>query len=873
MVAAGCFQSCQQDDFGEVIPDKETLIAQGRYLTARSSDGVTALDDPDKASWFDSGTPYRLLAFTNPYKSEVTTNTPRFNKVAWEGIDDGTGLHFINIDSEPDKWFGFSALSGETAGEGLVSLDFYGFTYGKEEEYNENYIQLEEPTGVQTPDKGKLNELTHREDVSDYSSDKIELSGDLNDLMWGRLLNQNIETAGVNASNATQSIIPFIHAFSRLRFMVVQQSEDDPGENGNPVPCFPDVRINSIKVTHTYGSGSVYLQNGKIGLNGEGQTTRVLSISKEYADKYPNTIPLQQVEIGQMMIYPSDGNCLKDKSDGYDVGLEISVTGTNKTTIEQFLANTNPAGTDNTVSGNDTDGWTGIVVKNSIIDNYTNKAIRFKQNTAYTLVISFQKNSVRIITVIPQVEEWLPGEGTAEDPWQEQAIGQPQMFDNIVWSDRNLGAEHYDPINAKFEYSIGYFFQAGRNIPYYPFKRADYVYNAEHNHPTMDDLQELQHYEDNNTKWGESQYRFYPVVDENILLIGSPEWWVITQAESAQKDGTAKAPQMIIPETRPTDRYFDFMVDNSLGDNDVKWNESPKNQPVSGDWHIPTSDQFMSIFPGTPHAGNFAFKTGGYNNSPMDWGSDDSKPTPYLMDSSVRTLRVTVPYYNPEEAAAKNDPGYFKAWNILNEKHDPGTTHSELYTQGGPKNNINNDPNGDPSDGYASIYVISREEGSVEYLPKQYVESVNSKGKKNFWIKEWGTIYGIKRVYTNQAYRMRWRVFIATEGKENPGYVVEICRYRCTEKDTFDEDNYKKYDWDHPAARIYFPVCGLGDHPGNYINYGLECQYATSDPISKGTTSAVQIKVNGNNTANVYISVVRNVINRHFGMQIRPIQK
>ncbi|MTU95914.1 hypothetical protein GMD70_23055, partial [Parabacteroides merdae] len=47
LLAGGCLLSCQQDDFGEALPDRETLITQGRYLTARSVDAVAASEDPD----------------------------------------------------------------------------------------------------------------------------------------------------------------------------------------------------------------------------------------------------------------------------------------------------------------------------------------------------------------------------------------------------------------------------------------------------------------------------------------------------------------------------------------------------------------------------------------------------------------------------------------------------------------------------------------------------------------------------------------------------------------------------------------------------------------------------------------------------------
>ena len=334
LLAGDCLLSCQQDDFGEALPDRETLITQGRYLTARSVDAVAASEDPDKASWFEAGTPYRLLAFTKPYDAskpeneENTVNHPRFNKVAWEGTTSG-GLRFINIAGEPDKWFGFSAIGKEDGGtDGLVSLDFYGFTYGKKvENHPSDYIALDDLSGETMPEK-ELALLTHTETVSDDGTV-------LNDLLRGELLNQNIITAGKDAST-TQSILPFTHCFSKLRFLVVQQAEDDPDENGNPVPCFPNIQIEKIEVTRTYKTGAVYLQDGKVEL-----MDVPISRPLQFRDTYKGAVTLQQVDMGEMIIFPSDGAALKDKADGYSVGLNITVKSKNKKDIEQFLANTN----------------------------------------------------------------------------------------------------------------------------------------------------------------------------------------------------------------------------------------------------------------------------------------------------------------------------------------------------------------------------------------------------------------------------------------------------------------------------------------------------------------------------------------------------
>lgn len=877
MVAGVCFQSCQQDDLdGSTIPDRETLIKQGRYLTARSDASLTALQDPDRSKWFESGTPYRLLAFSKPYDSvnagveTNTTNYPRFNKVAWEGKT-AELLHFINVNGEPDKLFGFSALDGETGGDdGLVSLDFYGFTYGKEADPLSDYIPITGQPNETITEDAKIAELKHAENVT---------NGELKDLMWGSLLNQNIKTAGLNATDATQSIMPFTHCFSHLRFMTVQESD------ASGAPYFGEIRITSVKVTGTYESGNVYLQDGLVELP-EGENAKVAR-ELRFDDTFNGNVTTQQIKMGEMMIYPSDGASLKNMTDGYNIGLEITVWGRDKATIEKFLANTNPAGSTNKATGNDTDGWTGTVVKKSITDYYhaTPTPLRFKRNTIYYLVLSFQKEAVRIITVIPQIEEWLPGEGTAEDPWQDLALGQPQMFDNIVWSDRNIGADHYDPRGEFFEDIIGYFYQSGRNIPYYPFDSKKYydLTNSRftsHPNPTTEDkhnsvLADVEDY--NNTR-----YRFYPMVDPRLLRMKHQMSGWGTQSGSTGNDRTwimesNDKPQMFIPETMPVDAYFDFMRSSGgssglgAGGHDMKWDEGQQNQPVSGSWVIPTSKDFMTIFPSTPHAGNITFRAGGSNDSPtFGWGGH-----PNNISSQYTTLRVTVPcYYEGMAEPTDRTENYRKAWNTLKSHNDVGTTRLEAYSNGRPDSsvNLNEEPDGDPEDGYASTYVISREESqSVDGLDAELIND------NRFYVKTWGTIYAIKRVYTSQAYRMRWKVMSAGVfgTKHNPGLYVEICRYRCEPTDSITEENYlTEYDWDHPAARIYFPICGLGDWTGNYINFGTECQYATSDPIVNGKTTALHIKITGSDAYNTFMAVItKNTINQDFAKQIRPIIK
>lgn len=926
LVSGTCFQSCQQDDFGDLQPDIETLVAEGRYLTARSVDASELASDTEEPRLFAVGTPYRLVTFTKEYNKdnpddETPAVRPRFNKVAWEG-ETSSGMRFINIDSEPDKWFGFSAREDETGGtDNLVSLDFYGFTYGKEAEHPESYIPV---NGWKDDRTTKPSELTHTETVTD---------GILNDLMRGVLLNQNIQTAGKTKNNNagndvsewpdnayTQSVMPFRHCFSKLRFQVSQQGDEEhPDADGNPTPSFNNLYVDSIKVTGTYGTGKVYLHNGKVELSGN-PCDRDLPFTSGFSGR----VTTKNTDVGDMIVFPSDGSALAGTTmgDGYNIGLSITVKSTEKKDIENMLVNTGSVDANgNAVIKETTDEagtkwYSGTIKKNKIIDYYdltsTDTPLYFKQNTSYMLIITFQKGAVRIITVIPQVEEWLPGEFNEEtkEPWQEQALGQPQMFNNIVWSDRNLGADYYDPTTVHYENTVGYFYQAGRNIPYYPFKWGKNITDAslieEYYYPDVVADKYKQDLINGSSEYKKSEYAFYPVVDSSILKMyihktnndkptNDPEHYLVDDQNKIKNlvnfqwsmwgYGWNGKPQMFIPESRPNDNtYFNFMRRNDesgtglTDDDNMHWELGQSHQPVAGAWIIPSSNEFLSIFPSTPHAGNITFRKGYYNGTPMGWG-DNSGNTE--MDAKFKTLRVTVPYYyQGMSKPTDRSSDYIEAWNTLASKNDVGTTHifyeDNAYNKGPGYINTNEnnpmfEPEGDPSGGYASVYIISRKSGEEEKAGSEGSLVIPKKLPNNAAINSWGTIYGIKCVYTSQAYRMRWRVLEATKIANNPCYYVEICRYRCQPDDNLTEENYMTYDWDHPAARLYFPICGLGDWTGEYINFGTECQYATSDAIVNGKTSVVQIKISGNDPYNSYISVIKNAVKRDFGMQIRPI--
>ena len=964
VLACGTLASCVRDEeFDDAVPlDRNALLASGRYLTARDA---TRIGAGDAASWFDVGTRYRLLAYVKAYDAtNPTDQTPaevlRFDLEAWEDEVAPGGLRFIHIDDgsdTPDRLFGFQALQNEPphGTDGLVSLDFYGFTYGvpvSADAPATDYISLTSKNSSMLYDQ-----LVRQESIGDGEGPDADgvYTGALKDLMWGRLLNQNIVTAGnrsaeYNASElppakAAQSVLAFTHCFSRLDIQVVQEGKETTDATGNPVtePIYPNLYVDDIRITNTYREGNIYMKDGLVELQGDPVKRRLQLVDN--ADKPVDAVQVkaEAQEVGRMFIFPSDAESSLTQATSYKVGMEIDVRCDNRTTLTQFLVNTATAadaaaaaGMISVVKENDGPEWYKATIRKAqIVNNYdsNNGPIYFKRNTIYQLQVTFLENTVRIITVIPLVMEWLPGEGAAEDPWQDQPMGQPQMFDNVVWSDRNLGADHFDPEGADFEKTVGYFYQAGRNIPYFPFDtRLWYDTFAGELHgegPAWSD-NERNNYaaaiasgltdakkEEFWARWQKAEmsktptpadkqksvladvqgydkttYRFYPMVDPSLInmmnqksgfgLAGGIRGYNRTDAGHDVNDwtwaiGSDEKTIIAIPETNPKNEqgkensYFDFKKDELRDYDNMHWDLGQQNQPVKGSWVVPTSQQFLTIFPSTPHAGNLAFRKGGNNSQPTEgWGNGEG------MEDGVKVLRVTVPYYTVGMAEPTGRSGkYMEAWTTLKNNNDAGTTNLDKYPDWGPNNqtNIGCEPDGDPEDGYASIYLISRD-GDDEVRIDSGPNAPASTSLSTYVIQSWGTIYAIKRAYTSEAYRLRWRVLVAGyfgANKDKPGLYVEICRYRCDADDTLTKENYKGYDWNHPAARLYFPITGLGDFTAVYINFGTECQYATSDPITGGKTSALQIKITGSERSNVYMAVVKGKINAAFGMQIRPV--
>ena len=150
-------------------------------------------------SAFQAGTAYRLVMFTKGFEATdtskpvlTTDSVLRYNGSATETpLGMGTFQYLVVNDKTHNNndWFGFKSLVADETGR--RSISFYGFTYGEED----------------------APEL----DADAYTrTEEVNENGELKDLMWGILVDQNDDTAKFPCE------IPFRHAFSQLEFKVSQ---------------------------------------------------------------------------------------------------------------------------------------------------------------------------------------------------------------------------------------------------------------------------------------------------------------------------------------------------------------------------------------------------------------------------------------------------------------------------------------------------------------------------------------------------------------------------------------------------------------------------------------------------------------------------
>lgn len=490
----------------------------------------------------------------------------------------------------------------------------------------------------------------------------------------------------------------------------------------------------------------------------------------------------------------------------------------------------------------------------SINDAGTGKPLVFRQNHSYTLQMTFMSDQQRIVMLVPQVLNWLEKEGSPATGWTTaEDLGQPVTFNGLLWSDRNLGATSGNPTRSVDDWynSLGYIYQYGRNIPYYPFEASDWgsgKVEIDYNTTARDAFTK-----DNKT--------VYP-------LINMESWGL--KAEDLANNGNNKG-WWVNPTTTRTALVWDLNVDrlnklqeaykfgdfgyyngenyqlNLLKGYDGDWANNT-NTPCPPGWRLPTLSEFMGILPSSGFAGNITFRRfNGSVGDNGDWTTIDPRDT------------------EPDFAQA------FSKENIDKMTETPSST-TPAYSGFFPY--IYRVEKDDFHDGSGAIgqYVLSMAEGD-----RTRVKNTNGwLGRDKSLDFNWGVIYGIKNQGTARAYRMKWSIRLMTDevpktdqevdGSQSLVYlnnpfrgILVIERFMASQEDKFVPDrngsyeaSVRSYDWEHPVAVMYLPVGGCCDaewFKGKIGNVGSEVWYATSElSETNGRKKIVWIKFAGSNS-------------------------
>lgn len=794
-------------------------------------------------SAFQAGTAYRLVMFTKGFEATdtskpvlTTDSVLRYNGSATETpLGMGTFQYLVVNDKTHNNndWFGFKSLVADETGR--RSISFYGFTYGEED----------------------APEL----DADAYTrTEEVNENGELKDLMWGILVDQNDDTAKFPCE------IPFRHAFSQLEFKVSQlESETGSGKG------MYNLGIESIAVTGTYQIGTVDLFTGKTTLNAEnkyGKEGRALpKMSVNYDLEKDEYIAVETPDsLGAMIVFPSAAESLSGDVGEYTIGLKITLKGKDKTEVEKLV------GTGNATPSSSDDYYIGDYIVEQVYssvyggDNPTDdngsiaaSPLYLQAGSKYTLHIVLMEDEVRVVTVVPSKVEWLPGEtekdeNDVDQPFSTEVVGQPIFFDNTMWMDRNLGANEADPGGGQYDHTIGYYYQNNRNIPYWPYKISSFQ-DLTTKRPTPKDryLNDLSTF----SEWGDPQYKVYPIIDETVMNSDPHK----TKWRIGSDNINWKSYFTTLQKTIDNSGSYIFFSGNA----NIPWSnnswEERDNQPAPPGYALPTQEQFQSIFPTTVFAGNITFLK--MYDTGTEWNGETS------MADSQKQIRICVPFYKDADNYANTNMVYYRKWESL---QDPGASPGErsYSNYGGPYKYSNKEPDGDPSVGYCSVYIISR----------MYEDEIGKISNEEYRTKEWGTIYGIKKIGTTEAYRMRWKVKNADKTGTDPRLYVEVCMYSCTKDDNLTLENYRNYDWTHPVSQMFFPLCGEVEGRttkrvdnnvefwigAGFSSYGSAVLYATATG-----NAALHIKITGDNPQNQYMSVVSNEVQTN-AKQIRLVK-
>ena len=725
---------------------------------------------------FEEGTRFRIWAYLNNVTAE------KFPKNGVTGTETALtgGMHYIDL-GDYNQY-----LPGEK--------DFYGFT-----------------------DNTSSGDCTPNTDNSVYNINFDDSSpAGYTDFLRAHLPYSDRGPSNILTMN-------FRHIMSKVTFKVVQQSEENVVENNR-------LQVTSISLKQKG-------ENGKIPQNGTydvltGQFSITESAERKITPEKEVVVPVCKPEenksaaqVGEpFLIFPSRA------------GLN------SKETTPQYVASITFKDPTGSYGAKDEE----ITQEIDIYDSWSqeNVTLEFLPNHEYTLSIQFLGDgNKRIITVVPLVYDWLEGEGVEDNTgYQEQSLGQPVTFNGVMWADRNLGATGSQPTHSYNDWlkSVGYFYQYGRNIPYFPMP-----WNSD----------EKPKYIDNTTDLGDPEQLAKSLVTNKTTGVNplypviNPQSWNLNDQTTYyyRPSNTINWQKCIwnLGDVGDGNTFsFDYNTNYTLGKLERKslnldaspntWQDQSET-PCPPGWRLPTAEDFRGILPGSAYSGNITFRNySGYEPETGSWlaeinGSLTQEPQFKEVFAAENLSKVIV-----KKGAGIGDEG------------------QQAYRGGFPYLYRREEEKfGDRID--HSVYILSMGDGDWTRVKDQSGDLSGDKGDD--YVYNWGKVYGIKRQGTDNAYRVKWEIKLVSDGdftkekgeNELPDIkvytqpfrgVLVISRYPADKDDDFEADDQgqyrtslRSYDWEHPAEVLYLPVGGIAGNwsEGKIANVGTETWYATCE--------------------------------------------
>jgi len=881
--------------------------------------------------YFDEKTQYRFWVYG---KEQGETGTDP-NLLSDPNTGEESGTHYITFTNEKND----ARIQGD--------IHIYGFTNNTSKEAPEFAnpderkfrIRLNEPGGSkEEPNRGYYYDYCRG--YRHYNSEEAEFAA------------------------ASSVVVPFRHILSQLTVTVLQQGEvvliENPdGTTHREIKGRYDIKLKKMRLCNSITQADYDVCSDKFDLDENyRQVDRYIWIWD--GDEVGKPIPYQEEREGKEDAAPETSVLVlpQQPERGQAFNLKLRVSG--KDAI-QFVNDNNEGSYQEEGTGDVI--ITLPFVDNTEPEKEEPIAFQSGYHYNLVVVFQgADVNIVTLRPTIYPFFEGETKEGNFGDRYENQSAGQSHVFDDVEWSDRYMGASEYHPVDkSSFVAATGFYYQKDRTIPFFPSTYVggkvvdqdgkvigdiddegiatgkleegkvyyhlyghwkDVEEEAMWNNPKVKPVvsyylspEQALSYNPPDKKFSTERYRRDKFIyDKDQITEWKANWWdqstgayCTTVDEFTQNggyweysgnvnvDNTAAGGHLCYPSPKQFIRFVASMENTPS----YTW-KNTSNLPCPPGWRLPTRNEFYSIMPSSPFAGNICF----LNHYGV---ADGTVGGNYAEVYKYKELYVKLPYTSeadcnlkvPDGVAATDD---FREWNEKSKAiFFPGISATF----------------GDPSPKYSTEYVIgirrftAEEYGELtpeekekvgsqdeytEYAPKvkdvidqtlKAVSDINGSNVKRFI--PWGGIYAIKKVGTPDAYRMRWRVERIPAAGDTYQLVVERYKSNANEhllyelKDIHDPHFYMNYDWEHPDVTLYFPITGMvGDREwvdwwpsaaGAIYNYGTETILLTSDYEEYGDNmyqATYRIKVAGGSTTCQYLYPAMDRLAN--GGQVRPVR-